>query len=121
VDAIMRLCVPDDSLVVFDVAPPRQYVGAQAYRQDWEDVFNRFSGPLEAEISEVEAVAGGNVAYVHSIHHVKGTMKSGKSVDYTVFVTDGFKKINGRWLIAHTHVSFPVDPLTGKADMESQP
>ena len=32
VNAIMELCVPDESLVVFDVTPPRQRNGAQAYR-----------------------------------------------------------------------------------------
>jgi hypothetical protein len=49
VNAIMQLCVPDDSLVVFDVTPPRQRTGAQAYRKDWEDAFKRFKGPLQAE------------------------------------------------------------------------
>jgi ketosteroid isomerase-like protein len=121
VNAIMELCVPDESLVVFDVTPPLQRTGAQAYRKDWEEVFNRFEGPLQAEISDVDVTAGGDVAYVLSIHHVIGTMKGGKKVDYTVRVTDGFKKINGKWLIAHTHVSFPVDMRTGKADMESNP
>jgi ketosteroid isomerase-like protein len=118
VDAIMQLCVPDDSLVVFDLTPPRQRNGPQAYRRDWEDVFNRYDGPLEAEISDLAVTAGGDVAYVCSIHHVAGTMKGGKKVDYTVRVTDGFKKINGKWLIAHTHVSVPINPVTGKADME---
>ncbi len=36
-DAIMKLYAPDDSLLVFDLVPPRQYVGAKAYRKDWED------------------------------------------------------------------------------------
>ena len=121
VNAIMDLCVPDESLVVFDVTPPRQRKGAEAYRKDWEEVFNKFAGPLQAEISDVEVTAGGDVAYVSSIHHVAGTTKAGNKVDYTVRVTDGFKKINGKWLIAHTHVSFPVDMRTGKADMESKP
>jgi ketosteroid isomerase-like protein len=121
VDAIMQLCVPDESLVVFDVTPPRQRNGSQAYRKDWEDVFNRYDGPLEAEISDEDVTARSDVAYVSSIHHVTGTMKGGKNVDYTVRVTDGFKKINGKWLIAHTHVSFPIDPQTGKADMGSKP
>ncbi len=121
VNTIMQFCVPDESLVVFDVHPPRQVNGAQAYRKDWEEFFNLFAGPLEADISEVEATAGGDVAYVRSIHHVIGTMKTGKKRDFTVRVTDCFKKVNGKWLIAHTHVSVPVDMVTGKADVESKP
>ena len=121
VNAIMELCVPDESLVVFDVTPPRERRGAQAYRKDWEDAFNRFDGPLQAEISDVDITAGEDVAYVSSVHHVTGTMKGGTKADYIVRVTDGFKKINGKWLIAHTHVSFPVDMRTGKADIESKP
>ena len=121
VNAIMELCVPDGSLVVFDVTPPLQRTGAQAYRKDWEEAFSRFEGPLQAEISDEEVITGGGVAYVLGIHHVTGIMKGGKKVDYAVRVTDGFKKINGKWLIAHTHVSFPVDMRTGKADIESNP
>ena len=33
VDAIMKVYVPDRSLFVFDVVPPRQYVGADAQSQ----------------------------------------------------------------------------------------
>ena len=33
-DAIMKVYAPDQTLVVFDVVPPRQYVGAAAYRKD---------------------------------------------------------------------------------------
>jgi ketosteroid isomerase-like protein len=117
----LALAVPDGSLVVFDVTPPLQRTGPDAYRKDWAEAFNRFEGPLQAEVSDEEVTAGGDVAYVLSIHHVTGTMKGGKKVDYTVRVTDGFKKINGKWLIAHTHVSFPVDMRTGKADIESKP
>jgi ketosteroid isomerase-like protein len=119
VNAIMELCVPDESLVVFDVTPPLQRKGAQAYRKDWEDAFNRFDGPLQAEISDIDITAGENVAYVSSVHHVTGSVKGGNKADYTVRVTDGLKKINGKWLVAHTHVSLPVDMRTGKA--ESKP
>jgi hypothetical protein len=42
VNAIMELCVPNESLVVFDVTPPLQRTGAEAYRKDWEEAFNRF-------------------------------------------------------------------------------
>jgi ketosteroid isomerase-like protein len=121
VETIMQLCVPDQSLVVFDVTPPLERKGAEAYRKDWEAAFSRFEGPLEAEVFDLDVTAGGDVAFASSIHHVSGTMTGGKKVDYTVRVTDCFKKINGKWLIAHTHVSFPVDMRTGKADTHSQP
>jgi ketosteroid isomerase-like protein len=121
VDAIMQLCVPDDSLVVFDVHPPLQVGGGAAYRKDWEEFFKRFSGPLEADVSAMNVTAGADVAYAHYIHHVRGTAKTGKKVDYALRVTDCFKKIDGRWLIVHTHVSVPVDMATGKADLESKP
>ena len=121
VNAIMQLCVPDDSLVVFDVHPPRQLSGPQAYRKDWEEVFDQFAGPLEVDISEMDVTVGGDVAYAHYIHHVVGTTKRGKNADITVRVTDCFKKVKGKWLIAHTHVSVPVDMRSDKADLTSKP
>ncbi len=121
VNAIMQLCVPDDSLVVFDVQPPREVKGIAAYRKDWEDAFNSVSGPIEVENSDMDVTSDGDIAYVHYINHVFVTMKDGKKAIFTVRVTDCLKKINGVWLIAHTHVSVPVDMRTGEADMQSKP
>ena len=78
VNTIMQLCVPDESLVVFDVTPPLERKGADAYRKDWEDAFNRFEGPLEAEVTDLNVTAGGDVAFAYSIHHVIGTMRGGR-------------------------------------------
>jgi hypothetical protein len=44
-DAIMKVYAPDQTLVVFDVVPPRQYVGAAAYRKDWQTFLDSFEGP----------------------------------------------------------------------------
>jgi len=38
----------------------------------------------------------------------------------TVRVTDVYKKIDGKWLVVHEHVSVPVDPTTNKPDMDSK-
>ena len=37
IDRIMSFYVPDESLFVFDCIPPRQYVGAKAYRKDFRN------------------------------------------------------------------------------------
>jgi uncharacterized protein (TIGR02246 family) len=121
VDAIMKVYVPDNSLLVFDVVPPRQYVGAQAYRKDWENVLAMFKGPVKFEIGDLAVTADHTLAYDHSIQHVTGTDASGRSIDMTVRVTDVYRKINGQWLIEHEHVSVPVDLDSGKPDLASKP
>jgi hypothetical protein len=50
VDAIMKAYVPDESLFVFDVIPPRQYVGAKAFRKDWDEFLGATKGPLKYDI-----------------------------------------------------------------------
>jgi uncharacterized protein (TIGR02246 family) len=121
VDAIMRVYAPGQVLVVFDVVPPRQYVGAAAYRKDWQNFFENFSGPITVELTDLDIGADRNLAYSHSIQRVAGTDKQGKKLDLTVRVTDVYQKIRGRWFIVHEHVSVPVDLDTGKPDLASKP
>lgn len=121
VDAIMKVYAPDQTLVVFDVVPPRQYVGAAAYRKDWQTFFGSFDGPITVELTDLDVAADRNLAYSHSIQHVAGTDKQGKKLDLTVRVTDVYKKARGRWLIIHEHVSVPVDLDAGKPDLSSKP
>jgi uncharacterized protein (TIGR02246 family) len=120
-DAIMKVYAPDQTLIVFDVVPPRQYVGAAAYRKDWQTLFGSFDGPITVELTDLDVVADRNLAYSHSIQRVAGTDKQGKKLDLTVRVTDVYKKAHGRWLIIHEHVSVPVDLDSGKPDLSSKP
>ena len=117
----MKVYVPNESLVVFDVVPPRQYVGANAYRRDWQDFFAHVKGPLKFEISDLGVTTDGRLGYSHSIQRVSGTDSKGQPIDLTVRVTDVYRKINGNWLIVHEHVSIPVDLDTGKPDLASKP
>jgi ketosteroid isomerase-like protein len=121
VNAIMKLYVPDQSLFAFDVVPPREYVGAAAYRKDWENFFNSLGGPIKVEISDLAITADGNLGYSHSIQHISGRNKKGEPVDLIVRVSRGYRKIEGHWLVAMDHVSVPVDLDTGKPDLQSKP
>ena len=121
VDAIMKVYAPGQTLVVFDVVPPRQYVGAAAYRKDWQTFFGSFEGPITVELSNLDVAADRNLAYSHSIQRVAGTDKQGKKLDLTVRVTDVYKKARGRWFIIHEHVSVPVDLDAGQPDLSSKP
>ena len=121
VNAIMKVYVPDQHLFVFDVIPPRQYVGAAAYRKDWQTFLDSFDGPITVELTDLDVAADRNLAYSHSIQRVAGTDKQGKKLDLTVRVTDVYKKARGQWLIVHEHVSVPVDLETDKPDLSSKP
>ena len=120
-DAIMKVYVADQTLFVFDVVPPRQYVGAAAYRKDWEEFLNDIDGPVNFEITDLAVVAEGNLGYSHSIQHVSGKNKKGEVLDLTVRVTDAYRKIDGHWLVTMEHVSVPVNLDTGEPDLQSKP
>jgi ketosteroid isomerase-like protein len=44
---IMSLYAPGEKLFVFDVVPPRQYTGSDAYKKDWERSLRTGSGASE--------------------------------------------------------------------------
>jgi len=119
VDGIMKVYAPD--IFVFDVVPPRQYVGAAAYRKDWEEVMSGFKGPVKFELTDLAVQVEGPVAWSHSIQHVSGTDPAGKPSDMTVRVTDVYRKTADGWRIVQEHVSVPVDLATGKPDLQSKP
>lgn len=121
IKAIMACYVPDESLVVFDVVPPRQYVGAKAYQKDWEELFAAYPGPADMEMSELSVMTEGSLGYGHNIQKSTLTDKEGKKMPLLLRVSNGYRKVNGKWLISHEHVSVPVDLATGKADLTSKP
>lgn len=115
VDGIMKNYIPGNTLVVFDVVPRKEYLGADAYRKGWQDFFSRFKGIPKLTIIDLRITVNGSIAFSHSFMNTKGTDLQDHPVDRTVRVTAGYRKINGNWLIVHEHISLPVDLATGKA------
>jgi ketosteroid isomerase-like protein len=121
VDEIMKNYVSDKSLVVFDLVPRKQYYGADAYRENWVDFFGHFQGTPKIDITDLGITVEGNLGFSHSIQHVTGTDTRGHSVDRTVRVTDGYRRVGGNWLIVLEHISVPVDLTSGKPNLASKP
>jgi uncharacterized protein (TIGR02246 family) len=121
VDAIMRVYSPADGLTVFDVVPPRQYAGMDAYRQDWRTVFSGTVGPVDFRVSGLAIEASGGMAYSHSIQTMTWKGDKGDAHSLVVRVTDVYRKLGGAWRIVHEHVSVPVDLATGQGDLASAP
>jgi ketosteroid isomerase-like protein len=120
--AIMKLYVSGPSLIVFDVTPPRQFVGSDAYLKDWQGLFAAFPGPITfKELDLAITTDGGSIAFGHFFGDSLLTAKDGSKVDLICRVTHVYRRIHGHWLIVHEHVSVPVDLATGKPDLKSKP
>ncbi|HEV7785554.1 MAG TPA: nuclear transport factor 2 family protein, partial [Thermoanaerobaculia bacterium] len=61
------------------------------------------------------------LGYARGIDRWVITGKDGKPLEVVFRFTDVLKKIDGKWLIVHEHLSVPVDPATGQADFLSKP
>jgi ketosteroid isomerase-like protein len=123
-DAFMKKDVDkimSPNIFAFDAVPPREYPTWDAYKKDYPTFFAAFSGPITSAISEVHITVVGTVAYTLAIDEATYTLANGAKTRMVVRFTDVLRKSAGKWLIVQEHVSFPVDPTTGKADLLSTP
>jgi uncharacterized protein (TIGR02246 family) len=120
-DIMSSVYIADESLSVFDITPPLQYVGAKAYKKAWEDFFAAFPGPVEIEIHELSVTTDGPLGFSHEIDTWRMTDPEGKKVTFTMRVTYVYRKVNGKWRIIHEHGSVPVDVTTGRAELSLKP
>jgi len=109
------------NIVSFDVNPPLQHVGAEAKWKNWVEAFTVFQRPLGYEIRDLTIIVGDDLAFGYSLNRLSGTLKNGNRSGFWVRATFCFRKIDGNWLIAHDHVSVPLDPESGRALLDLEP
>ena len=66
IEGVMSLYAPE--VVSFDIVPPLQYRGADAFRKRWEEVFSSFQGPIGYEIHDLDITVGDDIAFTHSLN-----------------------------------------------------
>jgi ketosteroid isomerase-like protein len=93
-------------ILAFDLAPPLEHRG-QAYERGFKEWFATFKGPIGFEVRDLDITVGGDVAFSHSLNHLSGDRTSGEHTDVWVRATCCFTKRDGKWLVAHEHVSVP--------------
>jgi len=118
-EGVKPVYAPD--IVSFDVQPPLQHVGAEAKRRNWVDAFAVYRRPLDYEIRDLTITSDGDVAFAHGFGRLSGTLKNGNRAGFWVRWTACFRKIDGNWVIAHDHVSVPLDVESGRAVLNLEP
>ncbi|HZP16946.1 MAG TPA: nuclear transport factor 2 family protein [Terriglobales bacterium] len=121
IDGIMAVYAPGDELIAYDVVAPLQYRGNDAYRKDYLEFLGQFEGPIHVEYRDMRILSSGDLGVIHAVERMSGKAKSGESIDFWLRATSGVKKINGKWLIVHDHISVPVDFETGRAVLDLKP
>ncbi len=105
VERVMSHYAPD--VLLFDLAPPLRYIGADSCRRNWAEWFASFRGPIGYEIDELRITSGDDTAFSHSLNHISGTRTDGEHTNVWVRATAGFHKSDDRWMITHEHYSVP--------------
>ena len=95
-------------ILMFDVPPPFQSKGIEAYRKTWDLFFSWARDPVVFDIGEMNVTAGRDVAFVTAAMRCSGTETNGEAVELDFRLTMGLRKVGGRWTIVHEHHSVPA-------------
>jgi uncharacterized protein (TIGR02246 family) len=99
----------DPSVVMFDVPPPYNGIrGIDDYRDSWPPFFEFIAQGAEFTVVELDVVAGADVAFTYALLRCGTSAQFDENPDNRLRVTVGLRKVDGRWLIAHEHHSFPM-------------
>ena len=95
-----------EELVYFDVPPPEQVRGIDAYAKSWPPFFGYIGDDGQFELTELQIAAGEDVAFAHAILIVRGETEATSA---RVRLTVGLRKIDGSWWVVHEHHSAPYE------------
>jgi ketosteroid isomerase-like protein len=108
-------------VVSFDVVVPLRHIGRDALKKRAKDWFSSFEGPIGYEIRDLQITAGDEVGFSCGLTRFSASKVDGGSIDMWVRATVCYRKVLGRWMIAHEHTSVPFDPVSGGAALGLKP
>jgi ketosteroid isomerase-like protein len=119
IDGVVSLYA--STIVSFDIVPPLRYAGIANKRRAWQAAFATYTGPIAYEVRDLNVTTHGELAFVHSLNYVSGTLASGHISDLWLRWAACFRRIDGVWLVVHDHASVPADLEHGKAVVNLTP
>jgi len=95
-------------MLMFDVPPPLESKGIDAYRETWDLFYSAQPDPIAFDIQRLDIVAGADVAFVAALMRCAEKGENGERINLDFRLTIGLRQINGRWIILHEHHSVPA-------------
>ena len=117
-DKVMSYYVDDKDVVFYEDTTPFQLNGVDALRKLDQDFFDGAT-QIHTSMEEIAVVSSGDLA-VARYTLLLDFKDKGVAHNQRGRFTQVLKKVNGRWLIWHEHLSVPYDPATGKAVLQAK-
>ena len=112
-DGVMSHVAPD--VVSYEHDAPLQYVGADGVRAVCQRGFDAMPGAFRWDVPDMTVIVRGDIAVQWGLNRMSGTGADGAPYEGWSRGTRVFRRVDGRWLMIHQHVSYPYDPATGEA------
>ena len=96
-----------EDILMFDVPPPLQSRGIEAYKKTWDLFFDWSPDNPVFEIQKMNITAGNDVAFVTALMRCVGRTENESGLDFRLTV--GLRKIGDQWIVTHEHHSIPAE------------
>jgi ketosteroid isomerase-like protein len=94
-------------IVMFDVPPPFQSTGIEAYKETWDLFFSCSGDPVIFDFNTMDIFAGSDAAFVVATMRCTEPRPDGReALNFRLSI--GLIKIDGHWTIVHEHHSVPA-------------
>ena len=118
-DGLMDNIDPD--VVSYEHGGPLQYAGRDDVREVCRQGLDASSGAISLDTPDLTVRVSGVLAVSWGLDRIRVESDGGDTVETWSRATRIFHEQNGKWLMIHQHLSFPVDPQTGQARTDLQP
>jgi len=102
------LACHSSNILMFDVPPPLESRGIEAYGETWDLFYTSQPVPIASDIQSMAVFAGADTAFVAALMQCAEIDKNGECTKLDFRLTVGLSKIDGRWMILHEHHSVPA-------------
>jgi uncharacterized protein (TIGR02246 family) len=95
-------------ILMFDVPPPMESKGIEAYRKTWDLFFSLQPDPIDFDVQHMDVIAGEDVAFVAALMRCTERGTNGQRTALEFRLTVGLRKVSGEWVVVHEHHSVPA-------------
>ncbi|MEU8251344.1 nuclear transport factor 2 family protein [Nonomuraea sp. NPDC048916] len=118
-DAVMTK-IADDA-VSYEHDAPLVCTGAPAIREVCRQGFDVMAGELRWDIPDLHVIVRDDLAVSWGLNRMRAQEPGKEPVELWSRGTRVFQRIDGEWKMIHQHVSYPLDPETGRAATDLRP